>query len=439
MNHFFVAGFDFGTSYSKVVLRDQLTKLGKAVTFGRDGEGLFPSFVWCDGKTIGSPVGETFGERVPYLKLLAADSAMGRQDYKALYNTALKVTPPANLMLTGFFAAVISGILEFIANDSEWNDFVFGQDVLVIQLAVPTGMMERRDNNLEQLMKGALKTACFLVEKRGVSSEHLTLETIRAAWDRANSSPQTSRLDQLCGIYPEVAAGVQTVLRSRSLQDGKYITMDVGAGTVDLNVFSYFRAIAGAPRKLNYWSCQVEPLGCSRLPSLHEDAGSHERTSGTLTSPQVQSGIGKAINKLMSKAFQYQPRQIVGNGGDPWSRTTQCYVFGGGARNQLYIDELWNRLQDLKIGISALYWLPQPSEGFELPDDVDQFGRFAVAYGLSFHAANLEEVRLPSELQTFREAYPDAWKPSKPARYTPCTCYSNPDCIRCGGTGFLNP
>lgn len=438
MNHFFVAGFDFGTSYSKVVLRDQLTKLGKAVTFGDEGEGLFPSFVWCDGEKIGSPIGEAFGERVPYLKLLAADSATKKQDYRALYETALKTTPDANLLLTAFFASVISGILEFIANDSEWDDFVFGQDVLVIQLAVPTGMMERRDSNLEQLLKCALKAAYFLVEQRGESSERLALETLRAAWDRANSSPENGRLDQLCGIYPEVAAGVQTVLRSRSSPDGKYITMDVGAGTVDLNAFYYMSGRTGSPRRLNYWSCQVVPFGCSRLPSLHKGAGSHERTSGTLNSFHVQSGMSKAVTSLMNKAFHHQPRKIEGDGGDPWSRSTLCYVFGGGARNQLYIDVLWSRLQELNIGISALYWLPQPSEGFALPNDVDQFGRFAVAYGLSFHAANLEEVRLPSELQTFREAYPNAGKPSKPPRYTPCTCYSNPDCMRCGGTGFLN-
>jgi len=360
-----------------------------------------------------------------------SDSLIGLRSI--LQDSVSKGETLANLLLTAFFASVISGILEFIANDSEWDDFVFGQDVLVIQLAVPTGMMERRDSNMEQLMKSALKAAYFLVEQRGVSSERLALETLRAAWEKVNSSPENSRLDQLCGIYPEVAAGVQTVLRSRSSPDGKYITMDVGAGTVDLNAFYYMSGRTGSPRRLNYWSCQVVPMGCSRLPSLHEDAGSHERTSGTLTSSQVQSGIGIAITTLMNKAFRFQPRKIHGSGGDPWSRWTQCYVFGGGARHQLYIDELWNRLQELKIVIPALYWLPRPSEGFILPNDVDQFGRFAVAYGLSFHAVNLEEVRLPGELKVAA-----AWKPSKPPRYTPCICYSNPDCARCGGTGFLN-
>lgn len=440
MSHYFVAGFDFGTSYSKVVVRDQLTRLGKAVTFGKDGQGLFPSFVWCDGNSIGSPVGKPFGERVPYLKLLAADSTTGRQDYEALYNTALKTVPAANVLLTAFFASVISGILEFITNDSEWDDFVLGQDTLIIQLAVPTGMMEKRDSKLEQLMKGAPKAAYVLVEQHGVSSGQFPLKVLQCSWDKANGHDpsESSRLDQLCCIYPEVAAGVQTVLRSRSSPDGKYITMDVGAGTVDLNAFYYMSGRTGPLRRLNYWSCQVVPLGCSRLPSLHEDAGSHERTSGTLSSSQVHSGIGEAITNLMNKAFEHQPRRTDGSGGDPWSRTTHCYVFGGGARNQLYIDVLWNRLQELKVGISALYWLPQPSEGFGLPDDVDQFGRFAVAYGLSFHVANLEKVRLPSELQTFREAYPDTWKQSAPPQYAPCSCYSNPDCMRCGGTGFLN-
>ncbi len=438
MNHFFVAGFDFGTSYSKVVLRDQLTKLGKAVTFGSEGEGLFPSFVWCDGKRVGSPLGQPFGERVPYLKLMAADSTTGRQEYQALYETSLKALPGANLLLTAFFASAISEILVFIANDSEWDDFDRRQDILVIQLAVPTGMMDGRNSSLEQLMKDALKAAYLLVEQ-GLPSAPISLQILRTVWDEVSkpNSPEGIRLDQLCGIYPEVAAGVQTILRSRSSPDGKYITMDVGAGTVDLNAFYYMSGRTGATRRLNYWSCKVVPLGCSRLPILHEDAGSHERTSGTLTKYQVQRELGKAITTLMNKAFTYQPRIIVGDGGDPWSRSTHCYVFGGGARNWLYPESLRDKLSELKIGVPALYWLPQPSEGFELPGDVDQFGRFAVAYGLSFHSANLEEVRLPSELQTFREAYPDTWKTTAPPRYKPCICYSNPDCARCGGTGFL--
>jgi hypothetical protein len=157
-----------------------------------------------------------------------------------------------------------------------------------------------------------------------------------------------------------------------------------------------------------------------------------------MTTAKLESDLGKAIQSLMNKAFEHQPRQTAGDGPDPWTHSVRCYVFGGGARNELYIDELWNRLQGLRIGISTLYWLPKPSEGFALPYDVDQFGRFAVAYGLSFHAANLEEVRLPSELQTFVEAYPDHGLPAIPPRFTPCTCYSNPDCVRCGGTGFLN-
>ena len=214
--------------------------------------------------------------------------------------------------------------------------------------------------------------------------------------------------------------------------------MDVGAGTVDLNAFYYMSGRNSSRRRLNYWACKVVPLGCSRLPSVYQGAGAHERTGATLSADGVRDGLGRAIVAVMNKAFKYQPRRIDGDGGDPWSRSTSCYVFGGGIQNGLYPDMLRKTLSGLAIGIPGLYLLPRPTEGFSLPNDVGQFGRFAVAYGLSFHAANLEEVKLPSELQTFRESYPETWEQSAPPRYTPCICYSNPDCMRCGGTGFLH-
>jgi molecular chaperone DnaK (HSP70) len=78
MRHLFVAGFDFGTSYSKVVLRDQLTNVAKAVTFGSDQRsGLLPSFVRVGNRVFYGPECTGGVLIISYPKLIATDAASG--------------------------------------------------------------------------------------------------------------------------------------------------------------------------------------------------------------------------------------------------------------------------------------------------------------------------------------------------------------------------
>lgn len=443
MNHLFVAGFDFGTSYSKVVLRDQFTKeLAKPVTFGRSGIGLLPSFVWTDGRRFACPLHEGVGKRVGYLKLLAADAVAGRSDFSALYSDhGFDLAPISRHLLVRYFLSIIQGTFDFLRRDSQWNDYARETDPLVFQLAVPVGLTEASANLESEFLK-CLKVAWLMASDGGNVSDESTKEEIDdglANFSRLSESRKLL-LEKQCLVYPEVAAGVQTVLRSRSYPEGKYITMDVGAGTVDLNVFYRKKSPAGIGQggnALNYWASRVEPLGCARLPDLHAGAGAHERPSARLSHGELKSRLEAALGNLMESAFRFQPTKVEGTGPSPWSHSTHAFIFGGGSNNPLYKQVFEEALRNLGISITEAQRLPAPDQRFLLPSDADSFGRFAVGFGLSYHRSSLDEVRLPSELKTFAEKFAAKWSADYRFEDSPCTCYSNPDCNRCGGTGII--
>jgi len=436
MKHLFVAGFDFGTSFSKVVLRDQLTGLAKAVSFGDEHIGLLPSLLRTKNGEVFGPLDCVDGEIISFPKLIAADLADQSQRFRSLYADGLErfrvaagIKEPVlavEVLLTRYFYSVIRGIRDFIATDSDWADSDPATDPLMVQLAVPTGLMGVKDGPLESCMRNALRAAHFLAHYRKGTP---TLADLLQVKDGVAGLPRNAleTLDKSLFIYPEVAGGVQAVLRSRNTAEGKYITMDVGAGTVDLNAF--YRHSAG----LDYWACQVVPLGFARIRFKGSGTG-----PDNLEDSQVMAELRQAIANLMEQAFRYQPKKVLGNGIPPWEHHVFPYIWGGGSAHPPYERHFLAALRDCGVAVADhANRLPVPGENFSLPHDVGDFGRLAVAFGLSFHHAKLDGVRLPSELQTFSERYPGYWQVSTRTAGT-CRCYANPDCKRCGGTGFVS-
>jgi len=448
MKHFFVAGFDFGTSYSKVVLRDQLTGVAKAVTFGEKESGLLPSFVGVGDGILVGPESQKWELLLPYPKLIAADAAGRRQDFFSLYHEKLgdvhkllgtsSLEQVARLALIRFFLSVINAVHEFISKDADWCQFDFLVDPVVVQIAVPTGL-SIHDDNIDLFFQSALVAATRLRLNRGHSSSNSSVEELETALIQI-SSLEPSELENLnnrCITYPEVAAGVQAVLRHPTTPAGKYVTLDVGAGTVDLNAF--YRHPAGGVNgsTLDYWSCIVQPLGSARLDlgKDHWDRAPHEVTVNALSGTDLMKRLNDALSKLMAEAFRYQPKAVRGNGDSPWQRNTFAYIWGGGSSHRPYEETFLKALRDLDIGVHDINRLPHPLDQLCAPKDVD-FGRLAVAFGLSFHKANLETVRLPNQLATFDDLYPDYWRDIIPQSKL-CSCWANPTCVRCHGTGFI--
>lgn len=458
MNYLIVAGFDFGTSYSKVVLQDQLTKKQKVVTFGDDYGALFPSCVYIGDEWISGP--EEYyeeGELVSYPKLLAADAATGSSDFhyftsnidsEALEKVgATDAEHFAKLVLARYFLSILNAVHDFIRNDSDWSDFDPESDhPLVVQMAVPTGLMSDADKSVESLMRESLIAATHMFRSLGYEVEPYSYTS---DLDEAFAGAMCCSLDErrvlaeTCITYPEVAAGVQPILQARNVSDGKYITLDVGAGTIDLNAFHRYSRNEEL-KTINYWACQVDPLGISRLkPKANQThRGEHEITVNPMATSTLMLKLEKSVQRLMSQAFKFQPLKTPGNGPSPWRGETFAYIWGGGSNHRGYEKRLQKVLMSYNIGVHTISRLPRPEGDMKIPKGVD-FGRLAVAFGLSYYHVNLRQIKLPHDLDSYSDLYGSQNLVNgtnlrqKRGWENICSCGGQPACYRCLGTGFI--
>ena len=412
-----VAGFDFGTSYSKVVLQEQNTRQAVVVTFNGYADGLLPSLVGFDGTNLFPPTAKPVGQPIAYLMMLAAHVATGT----ALAQTPVRV-PPAVLaqakgdgidlvreLLAFYFSHVIAGVKQFIRSQSPWKDFNFtagnSEDFLIFQMAVPTGLLST-DGKSEKLFREAL----IIGHELGNHADPLpTQPTSISTWSERVKAVQQIPPEEMnrrykwqCLIYPEVAAAVQTILRSNNAHDGLYVTIDVGAGTVDINAFQRntgqhlgAQAVVGHDHRLNYYAASVEPLGVHNLSDPFDAVKTMDRQ-------ELIAQVRKAVWTLCFRARIFQPNHGHQPGHRTWDRAI-FLQFGGGAVLPTYQYAFRDGLIDAGIHNPDVRNLPVPD--MDLPVEADA-GRFAVAYGMSFAKYNLDKVRLPDELKTYNELHP---------------------------------
>lgn len=403
-----VAGVDFGTSFTKVVLRDNNTPGSNAVVVGFPSHAnrLLPSVIGIDGDRILPPAALSECAKLPYLKMLAAHVASG----DALAETPIRIPAAFGAvcdsrsdyevvrgLLAFYFAHVMAATEDFIRTRSPWRDFDFSpenhSDHLTYQLAVPSGLLA--DNGAtERVFREAfiagyeLRRTVDPVMSKSVPHEWWMAQVAeKLDGDQANLE---SRFKWQCLLYPETAAAVQAYLRSPNAMDGLFITMDVGAGTVDMNAFRRRRAI----RDCDYYSAIVCPLGVQNLNDPH---GAVTRKG----EQELMESLRERLQALYLLALIHQPNLGHRLGQRTWDGAT-LFIFGGGSHHQGYRTNFASGLTG--IHEPEVHNLPAAPD-LTLPTGIE-FGRFAVAYGLSFFRWNLDRVRLPHELTPFRELYP---------------------------------
>lgn len=436
VRYFLNAGIDFGTSYTKVYVEDQFTELRKPVLFGEEKSGLLPSFLRCAGNQIHGPLDGSEGIRIPYPKLFLVDQICESDEYKDLYGVEEFDPPSAKALVTAYLARLIGHIEEFLAADPDWKDFSLDRDLLSLQVAVPTGLLAQ-DSVIEEATLECLKAAVLITRNR---ESVLSIDSIQEVLDSLPDlpDPEQNFLNKSCRHYPEVAAAVQAMLRKKDLPPGKYITMDVGAGTVDLNFFFKREDDENEEEaSVDNWVAKVVPLGCAHLGAAHAGAGDHEPGGAGLDEATLTAELSESIKDLMHQVFVLQPRRVAGDGPDVFHHGVHAYVLGGGANVPVYPKILKETLDELDVKVSQIMRLPRPDLDFVPPGGVDDFGRLAVAYGISSPPENLRTTRLPQEMAAVLAAALKRAKSERRRGEMLCSCYSNPDCSICGGNGFI--
>ena len=228
------------------------------------------------------------------------------------------------------------------------------------------------------------------------------------------------------------------MVRSRDLPEGKYLTMDVGAGTIDLNFFNNRGAFdVDDTATLDNWVAAVFPLGAARLEHIHPDAGHHERTGACLPDEEIRCLLKREVISLMEKVFRLQPRRPGGAGPDVFQSGFHAFILGGGANIPLYEESLLEALRELGINLQHAARVSKPTIGFKMPQGIEDFGRLAVAYGLARSPESLRQARLPKEM---KELLGKAWSAADRNRQLEdmaCSCYATENCSRCHGTGII--
>jgi hypothetical protein len=413
---FLVAGIDYGTSFTKIVVRDNSPgNEAKVVVTQYCQKGLFPSVIGIEKGSLIFPPVPTQAKQLLFLKMLSGDLANG---------VAIKNSPiilPASVyeiaetisddhafirsLLAFYFANLMRQVETFIKHDTRWNDHDFDRkihdDHLIYQLAVPSGLINK-SGAVEFLFRESLLCAYMLKNNPLLSSPRGTNwrdwhELVLSAANR--NLVGEKMFEWQCLVYPETAGATQAYFRSPNASEGLFVTMDVGAGTVDLNAFRRQSKV----KDCSYYSTLVCPLGLQNLRSPISKGVPVEEAEFM---EELRSKV-QAINLLARK---YQPN-IGTQGNKTWDRAT-FFIFGGGANHHSYSANFQHGLIQSAIRQPAIQRLPDASD-LRLPKDTD-FGRFAVAYGLSFFKANLDRVKLPHELKTFNELYPPDEKDKPP-------------------------
>ncbi len=408
-----VVGLDFGTAYTKVVVRDALvTDPGKAypiqfklpdratcflpsLVFHQDGE-LFTAF-----DTVPSGA-----ERVDYLKMrLVAAVEQTRASAWADHSSPYSIQVTVAWFLSCVLAAVGARMREI------WPDYgEHPEDFCFINICVPIAYSD--GSAVESRLMDALYAARAAVGPLGTTTPSPDILGALLA------DPAALRAEaDFCYAYPETSSNLQSYLKSRSRKPGLYLLLDVGAGTVDLTFFQILEDESNeAP--LRYYHAAVLDAGSSRLELLTVsrdpripllDALAYKE--GRLRAPpaalvsafvaaqkqvhdEVGRGVGDGVSVTESKLHPERRRQLE------LMKDVRLIFSGGG-----FVENPYEKAS--RFFQEARQWrYPAPVDKLTDPADLDwegidesiPFRRLSVAYGLSFPRYALENHRFPSQV-----------------------------------------
>lgn len=371
-------GLDFGTSFTKVVIRVPERQIGYAVPFGRlAGESLeyllsTELYVSDDG--------------VFSVELVEGTTVL--DDIKV---KLMNLSPPPSLKeeispataAAGYLALVLRYARRwFVATKKE----SFGDRRL--RWAFNLGLPAKTDD--DEKLREPFSLAGRAAWKASSNGGHITLDTVREAETWVDTQPEG--LDCDFELVPEVVAEVVGYKNSRERNNGLHLLVDVGARTLDVGSFVLGENGDGDD-VLDTLTADVEILGVKELEK--ERSGVKNRGIDQVEEDfkeKCAKVIGGAIGQLATKKFP--------NLGD-WPDRLYVFLCGGGSAENLYgevVDEREEWIRKYKLsqsdgggpyrtlrsasGIRRLQ-LPKPSELEAALDDTSHH-RLAVAWGLGF-------------------------------------------------------
>lgn len=452
-------GIDFGTSFTKVCVRDTDRDRSWVVTFmkGRPilEEALIPTKLGiCSsgqllaGLTQSEWIGQTEAVQasVDFIKMRLAniDLAKEGQGYpsdslQSFQRSDLNTPENIENLCAYYLSSVISKTKEWVLQNNA--DLVKNQEISwSANIGVP---VKYCDSHAIDRFTRVLRLAWLLSESHPESFNELRERMTQLRRD-------ISREDIPCFAIPEIAAAVYSYTVSRQAEPGIYIFFDVGSGTIEGASFRFWRE--NQMPRVDFYSGEVEALGVNALAkwvntkvsgseaqvvsdivqdsqSLLQDIEALSRRTANQPSQGehianklkvTDEAVARALQGNRSVQEQRLLHLILGQGSihrqvakvvvtckkkapDYFKQSSGLSVFlgGGGKEAEYYRDTIESThaaFNHQYAGIPAydLRQLPFP-DNFDMSGiDRRHFHRFAIAYGLSIPKDEGPDFGLPN-------------------------------------------
>lgn len=429
---YLIVGLDFGTAFTKCMVRDFNYRRATPVEFDHNGESasLIPSQLgWRAGRLVHPLDGNGDASvTLSFIKMALASAAAGTvSDWLDGVVRPLGVDDPKHQLETVqtlvvfYIERILRDVREWI--QGRWKDF--GQvagDTIYYNMAVPVA--QASDAAIIEAFQECLTAAVSLL--RSGTKPHATLKDCIDLVGR-------HKYQQIpeCALIPEVTANVQSYIRSRGGRHGLYLFADVGAGTVDFSVFIFYDH--HGDMALTYPHAAVEHLGSSQLEfrafhSLQTNLleklrlvkeGATDNGKWEVNLPVAleftRNSMKGEITEVTQRVIGYTQRKVRRK----QFQTMEILYGGGGCCASPYED-------GIKAAFDPRWGLDAVSQPLPVPEDVDWpgnnghtlFKRFSVAYGLSFLPSDHPIQHFPDEIGEFdpAENHPKRDIPSAPSK-----------------------
>ena len=400
---FIVLGLDFGTSSTKVVVRLPYETGEPAIAIPAPGPCcsdqdpyLWQTVLWLRDEDIFSPWPEPGAEVVKSLK----HGLIQGQRNVAGSGTGEVVSVKSEVAAAAYLAYVVQYVKGWLQSNRR-ELFRQRRPRWLLNLGLPAASYD--DLELAELYR-RIGSAGLLLSDIGTPVSVEAAEKFLEDQHVVESGASKEAAEELgVAVIPEAAAEMTAFAKSVRGAPGLYLLVDVGAMTLDACMFR-LNQHTGSGDAYSFMAAQVRPLGVDSL---------HWFLAEGKTKPEFIRQCERAL-----RAVVWNTKRVRDPAAANWKPGNDVPIFlaGGGASNPLHkeiVDSLgpWLKQHTRNDGIRPLK-IPVP-KGIELPEPLENFGRMAVAWGLSYPSPDIGRIE---PMRDIEDIPPPARKP--PGRFT---------------------
>lgn len=422
--HFFQIGLDFGTAYTKCIVRDVVKDHATVFVPPKVRDStlpfLMPSQLSREGFTvdrINPKVGHYGDGTISLLKMALSSAASGRTNDPATLSVRAALTAwdvsdgETAQWIEGLTALFLGATLRdvrahILRRFDDWGKNP--NDYIAVNLAIPVA--ELAAEPIRAAFARVLNAAWLNCEAAVLPID--VRDWMRVVGPTLRTVP-AGEAESPCFVYPEVSANVQGFVRSRSSTPGMYLFCDTGAGTVDQSIFIFSRS---DEERLIYLGAQVLPLGSALLEHRAAAANGNTATAANIELLRKEKETGRR-HPLLDRVRATVAQELSKNTlrllatvkvkkldlGGQLNETELIFGGGGhvenpyeiGVRDSFSAAIFREGLTPRSVGI------PVPRD-LELPKGVlaqNGLRRLSVAYGLSFPKFEIAPFKLPDAVK----------------------------------------